>query len=483
MAVALALGSLLACGGRQVARPGPLIPPGCEILPKPASGPDTVTVALLDAIEPGRAPWAGNAGERLVFGHLYETLITVDCLEVVRAGLAESWKSGKGGRRWTFELRRDARFWDGAPVTARDVEVSWRDALTLGTVIDSAAATGDHTLQVYLKRRHRGVPRELSASVFAVTKPDTDSRWLLGTGPYRIDASADRSLRMTRRQYIARPAFGARGPVIRFVETPAAGARDALESGIDVMITVDPAVIDYATARSQFAMVALPWDKTYVLLSTSRADALRERQRLGEVSPRLSEGLARDAVRGDARGYRSPSWWDDLRHCGELSTSVSRPAPGPRATYTGTGLRRILYDLNDPVARDLAERIVALAATDPAVSPEAAALTALVPGLTGNEAGMNAEGVTTGELGPRLRRGRDFAYVIAIPRRPPAPCYEARELMNRAPWLAPLGSEFPRALIPLVDTRPHAIARHEETGLVADWYGSVVIANGMARGK
>ena len=118
--------------------------------------------------------------------YLYETLITIDCLDEVQAGLADSWKGREGGRRWTVTLREGARLWDGTPVTARHVAVSWQDALTLFSDIDSVSVDGDRVVHVYLERSHRNVPRELSASVFAVTLPSEDTPWLIGSGPYRI---------------------------------------------------------------------------------------------------------------------------------------------------------------------------------------------------------------------------------------------------------------------------------------------------------
>ena len=113
---------------------------------------------------------------------------------------------------------------------------------------------------------------------------------------------------------MARPAFGADGPVIRFVETSEFDSRDMLESGIDVMVTADRAVIDYAAGRPQLATIALPWDRTYVLLSTSRVKELRWGGELPAVSPDLAERLAQDAVRGDARGHQSPSWPNQYHH-------------------------------------------------------------------------------------------------------------------------------------------------------------------------
>jgi len=47
-----------------------------------------------------------------------------------RAATAESWEVSEGGRRYTFKLRRDARWSNGDPVTADDFVYSIRRALT-----------------------------------------------------------------------------------------------------------------------------------------------------------------------------------------------------------------------------------------------------------------------------------------------------------------------------------------------------------------
>ena len=47
------------------------------------------------------------------------------------AGVAASWESTEDGRRWTFHLRREARWSNGDPVTAHDFVNSWRRTLRM----------------------------------------------------------------------------------------------------------------------------------------------------------------------------------------------------------------------------------------------------------------------------------------------------------------------------------------------------------------
>ena len=47
-------------------------------------------------------------------------------------GVATRWESSPDGRRWTFHLRRNARWSNGEPVTAQDFVNSWQRTLQLG---------------------------------------------------------------------------------------------------------------------------------------------------------------------------------------------------------------------------------------------------------------------------------------------------------------------------------------------------------------
>jgi len=236
---------------------------------------------------------------------------------------------------------------------------------------------------------------------------------------------------MSDRAITTSPAFGAKEPVIQFIESSRHDARDLLEGAVDMIITSDPAVIEYAADLSGFVTAALPWTDTYTLLSTTRVRELREGGRPARVSEDLSGALARDAVRGDAQGHRPPGWWDDVHGCDELLPDGVDPSPIPHGASVSHGAPRIVYDAGDPIARDLAERIVALASRGADASPEAAAVSDAVPGLVEIGDRLVTVGLAERDLSQSLWSGDDFAYVVSIPRLPPDPCYGARRLLNR----------------------------------------------------
>jgi hypothetical protein len=481
--IGLALAFTLAgCGGRPAVRPAPGIRPECELFTAAAEAADSITVVLFDTVELEIAPWARNPSERLLFHHLYETLTVVDCLGNIRAGLAGSWKSRSDDRHWTFELRSDARFWDGTPVTAGDVVMSWRELAVepeaINAVVDSLAVDGDRVLNVYLGRPRRDAPRMLSAIEFAVVKSSDNSPWPLGSGPYRIVSAERRSSAASQRTITVEPANGSDRSVILFVETSARDARDLLEGTADVMVTSDPAVLAYAARHPRLSTAPLQWSRTHVLFSTSRALELRMGGQPTPVSPDLAMGLARDAVRSDARAYQPPGWWDDPG-ISEDCFSTSLEGDSSKGTDNAAGHstpHRVVYDRNDSTARELAERIVALAATGPESSPEAKAVFSALPGLRAKGAAdLTAGGMPANEFASSFRKGDEFTYVVSIPRRTPDPCVGLNELINRAPWLAALGSGFANAMIPLTDTRESVIVNGERIGLGADWFGNVFI--------
>jgi hypothetical protein len=139
------------------------------------------------------------------------------------------------------------------------------------------------------------------------------------------------------------------------------------------------------------------------------------------------------------------------------------------------GTRRVVYDGEDSVARDLAERIVALAAEGASGSAASAEVCLALRYRKVDAVRITAEGVGASEMERSLRDGRDFAYIIALPHRAADPCFEARKLVRRAPWVSSLGDAIPDLLIPLVDTRSHLIADGRKVGAAVDWYGNVLL--------
>jgi oligopeptide transport system substrate-binding protein len=94
-----------------------------------AEGP-TLTIAWGDeptSLEPGNAETSTAAN---VIRNVMDPLVKLDENLEPEPGLAESWSVSSDGTTVTFTLRRDGRWTNGDPVTARDYEYAWKRTLS-----------------------------------------------------------------------------------------------------------------------------------------------------------------------------------------------------------------------------------------------------------------------------------------------------------------------------------------------------------------
>ena len=403
--------------------PPPALAPGdttCTIAAGRGAARDTVMLAVTDAVDPRHAPLPRNDAERLVFGQLYESLIRVDCQGRALPGLAAAWEQAPGDR-WAFTLRDNARFWDGAPVTARDVVASWRSRDA--TLAASLTVTGDRSFTVPASTAPF---QRLADQALSVTKPAPGGGWPIGTGRYWMtsgDAASPDVL-------VAQPMGRTGQPVVQIATVPASAARDALDGEAGVLMTDDPAALESARTLPGYVDVPLEWNRTYVLLAPGRDKAM-----VGDLN---LESL-REAVHGDARPaeWTGPGrfWFTDLQSCGVAAGRDTLGTAGRR--------RRIVYNQSDRSAADLAARLVGL-------------------GALGR--GAVAAGVPASAFESSLRGGADAAYVLELRRRVYDACRAALEL---PPWSSAATLE------PLLDVRSHALVRRGLPRMTLDWDGTL----------
>jgi hypothetical protein len=367
----------------------------------------------LEPVELGKAASPSNDSERLLLRNLFDNLVRLDCEGTVRPALAESWTVDSGGRGWIVTLRKGATFPAGDPMSASDVV----GTLRLLDIIDTASARAfGMDSAIALDDRHLRL-------VMNDTVGDYPPRFLADPALVLIDGLAfgggagEGSLEVTQRGGL---------PVIDFRFPLKRDPRDALDQEVDLMVTRDPALVDYVSNRAEFATFPLPWSRTYVLAEPGAGQ--------GELAGGLSaasvrNSLAKDAVRADGRVADPPYWWSDNGKCRPTS-----PLPTKKASS------RIVYRKDDEVARSLAERIVALASAG---------------------AGLRAMGLDAAEFTTAVNAGLERAYIIGLPRQSLAPCRDA------SMW--PAGVR----LLPLIETRAYAIVRKGTPPLTVEWDGTL----------
>jgi hypothetical protein len=171
----------------------------------------------------------------------------------------------------------------------------------------------------------------------------------------------------------------------------------------------------------------------------------------GDSAAAFRLSLARDAVRAEARAAEPANWWTSVQGC-QSSRSITQPP-----TVRGQQPRRIVYSGDDHVARELAERLVAVG--------RRATATSLAPG----------------EFARALRAGTELAYVVALPRASLAPCHDLGSLLSTMPWLGPNGA-VNGAFIPLIETRERAIVKRGHVSATIDWDGTLRMSGAPGSG-
>lgn len=106
--------------------------------------PKTVDAAKTISLNAGMEPTGLNtltstySIEFALFKHMYENLVTLDDDDNAAPGAAESWDYDEDTLTYTFHLRKDGVWTNGDPVTAKDFEFAWSQALNPDVASDYA---------------------------------------------------------------------------------------------------------------------------------------------------------------------------------------------------------------------------------------------------------------------------------------------------------------------------------------------------------
>ncbi len=398
-----------------------------------AMGPDLYPVVVSEPGFPGTRP------QRFTTHQVGETLIRLDCRGDAVAGLASRWSVDSSGYFWTFALRPDARFADGTSVTVADVSRSFAEVRTprpwtgsggmlVGWAgIRRATLRGDTALVLEFTEARRTVPPVLAHPALVTIKQTSGEA--VGSGPFRVTAASEGRVRLA-----------AENGATMSLTVVTGDLRDALDAGVDVVVTRDPRTLGYAAGLEEYATIPLSWVDQYVLV---RPDGSDRSATVSLDALRLQE-IVRVSARSPVTGERTP-WWHHVGHC-------RLAGPGPRAVVEPRS--RLVYHAADAVARSVAERLVAVG---------------------GTERHLIAAGMAADQFRAAIRAGGDWGYVVRLPTLPLAPCLVADQILAYAPWLDL--SPGAMALTALIEVRSHAVVRPPRVvGRVElDWQGAMVI--------
>lgn len=250
---------------------------------------------------------------------LYDGLLRIGADGLPEPGLAESYAVDASGLVYTFRLRRDVAWHDGAPLTADDVIFTLRALQSVERPGDSATAQAwqdvlvdridDYTVRCTLAEPRASflnaarlpiLPAHLLAGTPPEQWPTSDyARSLVGTGPFAL-----RELREDGATLAANPSYFGGRPYLdtielRFIATPEAGLA-ALTRG-DVTAYGERAGLDPSSTSQSLATInlpsglrrsAVPLDE-YTVLTFNLRQAPLDDQPLRQA---LAHGLSKDAL-------------------------------------------------------------------------------------------------------------------------------------------------------------------------------------------
>lgn len=220
-------------------------------------------------------------------------------------------------------------------------------------------------------------------------------------------------------------------PAVRLLPSPAADERDILDDGVDILVTRRPDVIEYARRDTMATVRPLAWDRAYALVAREPFESDIEGRSM----------IALEAVQADARRADAVGWLTMASDCPVLSP----PADSVSAREVAN---RVVFESDDPVAADIAARLVSLLRRS---------------GVGRRQA--SAAGLPADEFSRRLADGLDAFFVLALPTSASDPCQAWSNQFAAASWIEP------DALRVLLETRDHVVVRRKDLGILIDASG------------
>lgn len=181
----------------------------------PAAVPTNLRVAMISDPKTFNPLLVTDNGSLEALQPMFEGLVRLDPVSLeVEPVLAEKWEHDASGREWTFHLRRDVRWHDGTPFTAKDVVFTFatvfddkvpnssKHVLTIDGEPVRAAAVDDHTVRFNMARpfapfllaaggidilpEHRLGPERAAGRFAQAWGINTPPAEIVGTGPFKL---------------------------------------------------------------------------------------------------------------------------------------------------------------------------------------------------------------------------------------------------------------------------------------------------------
>ncbi len=236
---------------------------------KPAIDRDTVVFGVGKEISNLDAQVAATGDSQRYGWQLYDTLYGFDDKGNLQPSVATAVTRSDDGLRYTFTLRKDVKFHNGATLTAKDVKYSVERILAPETkstrrpffanLVDGVDANADGTVTIRLKRADGAFLNKVAGYVQLVPKEYTESlgspeafaRAPVGSGPYRfVEQKIGQSVEFARFDGYWGPKPGVKRLVFRLIPDASSRVNALLASEVDI--------VDYVAAADVARLKATP---------------------------------------------------------------------------------------------------------------------------------------------------------------------------------------------------------------------------------
>ncbi len=227
----------------------------------------------------------------------------------MRPWLARDWSVGPDGLSVTIELRSNAKFHDGSPVSAQAVAEILNKALPrmLGAVfedVQSLSAVGDHQVRIVLRRPSPFVVEALDGETPIRKGGDR----AIGTGPFKdVQTASKIDLRANDDYYLGQPNVS-RIEIEPYPSVRAAWA-DLLRNRVDMLFEVPTDALSSLEASSSVSVFTISRPFQYaILLNTSSPTLESKAIRRGLNAAVDRPTLVREALDGHGVPSLGPVW-------------------------------------------------------------------------------------------------------------------------------------------------------------------------------
>lgn len=267
--------------------------PALAALAQPALARSPHSLTLGMTLEPpGLDPTAGAASAiaEIMLYNVFETLTKIRPDASVGPLLAQSWHRSPDLKQWTFHLRDNARFSNGAPLTAQTVQWAFTRAASEGstnkdrrtfTAMRQIAAPDERTVRIELEQPDADLPFKLGQATAIIVEPGSaagNATRPVGSGPYVLD-KWQRGASLTLKawpQWREAGAIAIGRAVFRFISDPAAQVAALLAGDVDAFVRMSERGAARLKADGRFALLQSGSRAKTIVAFNHRHAALRD---------------------------------------------------------------------------------------------------------------------------------------------------------------------------------------------------------------